>query len=246
MTRKRLPHLIYRRNRGYTFSAILVPALLATLLVIVAAANRSESETLGLVGKNDLRLLPLAKGYLDKGDAVAAQNLLETYLELYPSDAEAHFYLGQAYASEKNYAPARLEFSRCLKEKDRVELSAEANKQLLKLPDRVLRPRELGSLALKEANPKECLIVFFANWDGNSVKLKNLAESMSAKSNELTIRTLEASDPNAAAIFDLYSVSAVPTVVVLSGRTQHMIASMVGPISEERLRNLIAYHSAKR
>jgi thioredoxin-like negative regulator of GroEL len=88
--------------------------------------------------------------------------------------------------------------------------------------------------------------LFFANWEGNSLKLKNLAESLAGNSDELTIKTVDANDPNAAAIFDLYNVSAIPTVIVLSGGKQHMIASMVGSIREESLRNLITYHSGTR
>ena len=246
VTGKRLPHFIRRSNRHNSLSAAAFPIFLAIVLLLALAPVRSENEAPGPVDKNSLRLLPLAKGYLEKGDAVPAQNLLETLLELYPDDAEAHMYLGEAYALEKNYAMARLQLGHCLREKDRLDISKEANKQLLKLPERVLRPRELGSLALESASPKQCLIVFFANWEGNSVKLKQLAESLADKSDELTIKTLEASDPDAAAIFDLYNVSAVPTVIVLSGGKQHMLASMVGSIREESLRNLIGYHSGTR
>jgi len=58
----------------------------------------------------------------------------------------------------------------------------------------------------------------------------------------LTIKTLCVGDPTCTQIFDLYNVSAIPTVVVLSGGKQNIIASMVGPISENSLRNLITSH----
>lgn len=246
VTRKRLPHFIQASNRANCLSAWQLPILLALVLTLAGAKVQSESVAPEAIDKNSLRLLPLAKGYLQKGNAALAQNLLETLLELYPDDVEAHLYLGEAYAAEKKYVKARSELSRCLKEKARLDISQEANKQLLKLPERVLRPRKLGSLAPTTASAKPCLILFFANWEDNSVKLKNLAESLAGQSEELTIKTFEASDPNAAAIFDLFNVSAIPTVIVLSGSKQQLTASLVGPIREESLRKLITYHNSAK
>src|SRR5262249_39178405 len=125
VTRKRLLHFIRRSNRDNWLSAWQFPILLALVLTLVGAKVRSENVAPEAIDKNSLRLLPLAKGYLQKGNPVRAQNLLETLLALYPDDAEAHLYLGEAYAAEKKYVIARSELSRCLKEKDRLDISKE-------------------------------------------------------------------------------------------------------------------------
>src|SRR5215471_6794341 len=111
VTRKRLPHFIHWRNGNNLFSSQSLSILTAIVFTLACAPVRSTNETTDPVDRNSLRLLPLAKAYLQKGEAVPAQNLLETLLELYPDDAEAHLYLGEAYAAEKKYPMARLQFS---------------------------------------------------------------------------------------------------------------------------------------
>ena len=227
------------------FLASALTLSLSFILAIFASCLNCQSESQLTVDRNGTRLFPLARNYLAKGKPEAAQNLLETFLELYPNDPEAHLYLGEAYASEKNYPKACFQFTHCLRVKDRLDIAAEANRQLLKLPRRWIRPRKVGCLA--SASPEaprasQCLLVFFAQWDVDSLKLKSLAESAKNQSGNLTIKTLCVGDPTCTQIFDLYNVSAIPTVVVLSGGKQNIIASMVGPISENSLRNLITSH----
>jgi tetratricopeptide (TPR) repeat protein len=206
----------------------------------------SESDSPSPLDRNGTRLFAMAKTYLEKSNPEAAKNLLETMLQLNPKDAEAYLYLGKAYALEKDFPKARSQFSYCLRMADELDIARQANEQLLKLPKRFLRPKSLGSLAPSERDPsadKQSLLVFFASWDSDSIKLKDIAESTRAKSPNLTIKTFDVSDPGSRAVFDLYNVSAIPTVLVLSKGRQQVITSMVGSIPEQSLRNLILFHS---
>lgn len=218
---------------------------LAALLTVDSGQSMSQSDSLVVLDRNSTRLLPMAKSYLKQGNSAAARNLLETMLQLHPSDAETHLLLGQSYALNKQYAKARQEYSQCLRCRDQIEIARSANQLMLKLPRRHLHPRRHGSLAhstLDKLSTKDCLLFFFAHWDARSIELKEIAESATANSPKLMLKTFDVGDPQEAQVFDLYKVSAIPTVVMLSKGNQHVVASLVGNFSKPSLRNLIDQH----
>lgn len=227
------------------FKASTLSLSLAIVLAVFGPCLNCQSDSQPIIDRNGTRLFSLAKSYLEQGKPEEAQNLLETLLQLDPRNAEAHLYLGRACALQKDYLKARFELSRCLRMTDRLDVATEANRQLLKLPRRWIRPRKMGCLTSQNPQSptnKQYLLLFFADWNQDSIRLKEVAESATNQSSNLTIKTLSVGDPNSAQIFDLYNVSAIPTVVVLSRGKQNIIASMVGAIREQSLRNLIASH----
>jgi tetratricopeptide (TPR) repeat protein len=225
----------------------VVSFLVAIVLAILpnCSAALSDQSSSFVLDQSRIKLIPLAKDYLREGKTEAAKNLLETMLQLQPKDAEAHLYLGKAYALQKDYPKARSELLRCLKWPDHTEISKAANQELLKLPRRFLCPKQIGTLSVSvfpQCSNKACLLVFYPSWQENSIGLKEAVESVQLDLPSVAVKMIEITDPAYREISDLYSIRVVPTIILLSANNRHMVAFWVGEIPFGNLGLLVKNH----
>jgi tetratricopeptide (TPR) repeat protein len=180
--------------------------------------------------KDAPRLMTLAENYLRQGKGEAAINLLETALQLNPTNGRAHLFLGQSCALIKDYERARSEFVQCLKLKGQADVARQANQALYQLPRRLLCPKQIGSLSrdiLPESHDKPMLLVCLASWQEDYQAFKDAAESL-GDSGDLTAKLIEIDDTKYEPVFTLYTVSALPAVLLVAKGDQHLMAYKIG------------------
>jgi thioredoxin-like negative regulator of GroEL len=216
--------------------------LVLGMLFLISASCSGGGKALSLntepyLDKDTPRLLQLAQNYLSQGKGEAATNLLETVLQLNPGDARTHLYLGQSYALMKNYDRARIEFVQCLKSKQ-SDVAQLANQAIGLLPKRLLLPKQIGSLAsttLPESKDKAILLVCCASWQDNYQALKEAVSGMS-DSPKLATKLIEVDNPVYEPVIDLYKITTVPTVILLSKGDKHILNAKIGALEANDLK----------
>jgi len=235
----------HRTEDTNSFQQLCAALLMAMSLGIT---DTSPSYSKSPVFEESTKLIPLAEKYLQEHKPEAAKNLLETTLQLDPENLKARLFLGQSYFLKKDYARARCELRRCLLAKEDLEVARAANQLLLKLPHRFLCPKQVGSLATSFWDTpinKQQILIFCASWQSDCQMLKETAQSALGKSASIKVKMLAIDDPNNPQIFDLYSVTALPTVIVLSKDNQHIIASLTGSVHPRQLLRFMQNHARR-
>ncbi len=174
--------------------------------------------------------------------------------------AKAHLKLAEAYIRNHDHLRARQHLTKALKEGNGSAVSAEANKQLLMLPQAMVAPKmgaETQAIAgkydtLLQSLPnvdgtaktnngatKPTVLCFSATWCEPCQKLDTaLAKQIAAYGNKINFVTVNIDDPKNAALVEEYGVSPVPTLLFLDKNSQ-VVSYLIGFSDESTLNQAI-------
>jgi thioredoxin-like negative regulator of GroEL len=241
------------KARSVLSKAVIYSLAFLSISLSVAGAAKSQTEN-GV--QTEIR--PLAKQYLSENKLPEAKNLLQTWLALDPSSAEAHFLLGKAFLFGKNYADACRELRAACQlaslSKADSDLAKRANNLIGELPQRFREPSARGSLArispdnsLATPSPIRLrqparVLVFEAPWQPGSQTSENLAVNIRTAVTEANcnckIDRYSLDDLDKQGVFDLFYVSQIPSVVAID-RQNKFVGALCGEISDDQISKLV-------